>query len=67
MKILKSIVTKKVIVRFNKLGEKKFKEAAIVIFPTSIMVLFKIHQRFEGHFLNELRVSFEIPCKFCKY
>ena len=25
---------------------------------TSIMVLFEIHQRFKGHFFNELRVSF---------
>ena len=24
------------------------------------MVLFKIHQRFKGHFLNELRVSFKV-------
>ena len=31
---------------------------ALVIFPTSIMVLFEIHQRFKGNFLNELRVSF---------
>ena len=23
------------------------------------MVLFEIHQRFKGHFLNELRVSFK--------
>ena len=30
------------------------------MFPTSIMVLFKIHQRFTGHFLNELRVSFKL-------
>ena len=34
------------------------KAAAFVIFPTSIMILFEIHQRFKGHFLNELRVSF---------
>ena len=25
------------------------------------MVLSEIHQRFKGHFLNELRVSFEKP------
>ena len=30
---------------------------AFVIFSTSIMALFKIHQRFKGHFLNKL--SFE--------
>ena len=29
-----------------------------VIFPTSIRVLFEIHQKFKGHFLNKLRVSF---------
>ena len=28
--------------------------------PTSIMVLFEIHQTFKGHFLNELRVSFKV-------
>ena len=32
--------------------------AAFVIFPTSIMVLCEIYRKFEGHFLNELRVSF---------
>ena len=26
----------------------------------TIMVLFEIHQRFKGHFLNELRVSFKV-------
>ena len=35
------------------------KVRAFVIFPTSIMVLFEIHQRFKGHFLNELCVSFD--------
>ena len=35
------------------------KVAASVIFPTSVMILFEIHQRFKGHFLNELRVSFK--------
>ena len=24
------------------------------------MILFEIHQKFKGHFLNELRVSFEL-------
>ena len=44
---------------------KLLKVAAFVIFPTSITVLFEIHQRFKGHFLNELRVSFKVsgnPC-----
>ena len=60
MKILKSTVTKKVIVYFYNLGEKKLlKVAGFVIFPTSIMVLLEIHQRFKGHFLKELRVSFK--------
>ena len=49
--ILKSNVTKKVIMGFNNLGEENF--------PTSIMVLFEIHQKFKGHFLNELCVSFK--------
>ena len=35
------------------------------MFPTSIMVLFEIHQRFKGHFLNELLVSF--PLSKCYY
>ena len=56
MKILKSTVTKKVIVCFYNLGEEV---VAFIIFPTSIMVLFETHQRFKGHFLNELRVSFK--------
>ena len=60
MKILKGTVTKKVIVCYYNLGEENFlKVAAFVIFPTSVMVLFEIHQRFEGHFLKELRVSFD--------
>ena len=29
-----------------------------MIFQTSIIVLFEVHLRFKGHFLNELRVSF---------
>ena len=37
--------------------------ADFVIFPTSIMVLFEIHQRFKGHFLNKLRVSFKVNFK----
>ena len=35
---------------------KLLKVAAFIIFPTSIMVLFEIHQRFKGHFLNKLHV-----------
>ena len=35
------------------------KVATFVIFPTSIKVLLDIHQRFKGHFLNELYVSFK--------
>ena len=57
MKILKSTATKKVIVCFYNLCKKLLKVAAFVIFTTSIMVLFEIHQRFKGHVLNELRVS----------
>ena len=50
---------------FFNLGEEKIlKVAGFVIFPTSIMVLFEMHQRFKGHFLNELRVSFNKD--FCK-
>ena len=42
--------------------------AAFVIFSTSIMVLCEIHQRFKGHFLNELRVSFnEVLYYFTTY
>ena len=33
------------------------KLAVFLRFPTSIMVLLEIHQRFKDHFLNELRVS----------
>ena len=35
------------------------KLAAFVIFATFITVLFEIHQRFKGHLLNELHVSFK--------
>ena len=31
------------------------------------MVLFEIHRRFKGHFLNELRVSFKDPFDGFKY
>ena len=36
---------------------KLLKVAVFLIFPTSIMVLLEIHQRFKGQFLNELHVS----------
>ena len=38
---------------------KHLKVVAFVILPASIMVLYETHQRFKGHFLNELRVSFK--------
>ena len=40
--------------------KKLLKVAAFVTFPISVMVLFEIEQRFKGHFLNELCVSFKI-------
>ena len=47
MKILKSVVTKKVIVCFYNLSEKKLlKVAAFLIFPTSIIVLFEMKKRY---------------------
>ena len=57
MKTSKSTVTKKVIACFYNLDEENFKVAAFVI-PTSMTVLFEIYQRFKGHFLKELRISF---------
>ena len=55
MKKLKSTATKEVIVCFNNLGEKKLlKVAAFVIFPISMMVFLKIHQRFKGHFFERI-------------
>ena len=39
---------------------KFLKVVAFVIFPTSIMVLFEIHQGFKGHFLNELHIFFNL-------
>ena len=44
---------------FNNL-RKLLKVAAFVIFPTSIKVLFETHQKFSGHFLKELRDSFNV-------
>ena len=72
MEILKSTVTKKVIVCFNNLGEwrKLLEVAAFVIFPASIMVFFrtfKIHQGFRGHFLNELRGCFKYDNGFLEF
>ena len=59
MEILKSTVTKKVIVCFNNLGEENFlKVAPFVIFPTSLIVLFEIHS------INESKVTFWKNCAF---
>ena len=59
MEILKTTFTKKVIACFYSLGGKKLlKVAAFVIFSTSTMVLFEIHEMFKGPFLIEL-------CVFC--
>ena len=41
----------------DNLGEENL--AAFVIFQTFKMVFFEIHQRFKGHFLNEMPVSFK--------
>ena len=60
MKILKALSQKNVIVFLKLKWRKLLKVAVSVIFPSSIMVLFEIHQRFKGHFLNELRVSFKV-------
>ena len=51
---------KKVILCFYNWGEENLKLAAFVILPTSMMLLFEIHQRFKGHFLNGLHVSFKL-------
>ena len=65
---LKSTVTKKRNCASFKLKWRKLlKEAAFAIFPTSIIALFEIHQRFKGHFLNELRVSFKHRLYFRKW
>ena len=61
MKTLKSTVTKNGIECFNNFGGENFlKATAFVIFRTSITVSCEIHQKFKGHFLNELRVSFKL-------
>ena len=39
---------------------KLLKVAAFVTFPTFKMDLFEIHQKFKGHFLSKLRLSFKI-------
>ena len=60
MKISKSTVRRKIhCVYLSFTWRKLLKVEAFVIFPASIMVLFEIHQRFKGHILNELRVSFK--------
>ena len=65
MKILKRIVTKKInCVFFVYVKKTSLKVAAFVIFPTSVMVLFEIHQKVKGHFLNELCVYFKNFAKF---
>ena len=52
---------------FFNLGEENFlKVAAFVIFPTSAMVLFEVHQRVKGHFLNEWHVPFSHTKGFLK-
>ena len=44
---------------FYNFGEENFlKVTAFITFPIPMMVLFETHQRFKGHLLNELRVSF---------
>ena len=59
-KWLKSAVTEKSNSVFFQLWRRKLlKVAAFVTFLISIMVLFEICQRFKGHFLKELRVSFK--------
>ena len=60
IKILKSTVHKKSNCVFLYLRWRKhLKVAAFVIFPTSIMVLLEIRQRFKDHFFNESRVFFK--------
>ena len=41
-------------------SHRLIKVAAFVTFPIYILVLSKIHQKFKGHILNELRVSFKL-------
>ena len=61
MKIIKKHCHKESNCVFLQLWWRKLlKVAAFVTFPTSPMALFKIHQRFKGHFLDELRVSFNV-------
>ena len=43
---------------FKHRWRKLLNVATFVIFPTSIMVLFEIYQRFKDQFLNKMRVSF---------
>ena len=44
---------------FDNLDEENLKLAAFVIFQTSQMAFFEIHQKFKGQFLHEFRVSFK--------
>ena len=54
MKILKTTVTKKVIVCFFNLSEENLKVAAFVIFLTSLMVLFEIHPKSQGSLFERI-------------
>ena len=57
MKKFNSTVTKKVVVYFITFVKETFENSRYIIIPTSMMVLFEIHQRFKGHLLNKLCVS----------
>ena len=46
--------------------KKLLKVAAFVICSTSFTILFKIHQRFKGHFLDELRISAKVLILACE-
>ena len=59
-KQLKKVCHKKSNCVFINLVKRKIlKVAAFVTFAISIMALFEIYQRFKGHFLNDLCVSFK--------
>ena len=58
MEILKSTVTKKVIVYFDNLGEENFFCNIFNFHKWFFFRSFKIYQRFKGHFLNKFHVSF---------
>ena len=62
-KMLKSTVTKKVIVCFYNFRWRKFlKAAAYVIFLTSIMPLFEIYQRLKGVIAN-ITDEWQVKCR----